>query len=95
MRQNIHRLLITVLALAVGSALPAVCRQSEWHAAPRRGSAGPSVSYYYDPSPDTVFESDAVYDGLVSYDVKTGSVRAAAGEGVAAHRSPDLGIRSA
>ena len=33
-----------------------------------------SVSYYYDPSPDTVFESDAVYDGLVSYDVKTGTV---------------------
>lgn len=31
-----------------------------------------TISYYYDPSPDTVFESEAVYDDLVSYDVERG-----------------------
>jgi peptide/nickel transport system substrate-binding protein len=31
-----------------------------------------TISYYYDPSPDTVFESEAVYDDLVSYDVQHG-----------------------
>jgi peptide/nickel transport system substrate-binding protein len=33
-----------------------------------------TVSYYFDPTPDTVFESDAIYDGLVSYDVAEGKV---------------------
>jgi len=33
-----------------------------------------TVSYYDDPTPDTVFESEAVYDGLVSYDVARGQV---------------------
>jgi peptide/nickel transport system substrate-binding protein len=33
-----------------------------------------SVSYYYDPTPDTVFETEAVYDSLVSYDVAQGKV---------------------
>ena len=33
-----------------------------------------TVSYYYDPSPDAVFESEAVYDSLVSYDVARGEV---------------------
>ena len=34
-----------------------------------------TISYYYDPAPDTVLESDAVYDGLVSYDVTRGEVQ--------------------
>ena len=29
-----------------------------------------TLSYYFDPSPDTVFESEAVFDDLISYDVK-------------------------
>jgi peptide/nickel transport system substrate-binding protein len=31
-----------------------------------------TVSYYFDPTPDTVFESEAIFDDLVSYDVKHG-----------------------
>jgi peptide/nickel transport system substrate-binding protein len=31
-----------------------------------------TVSYYFDPKPDTVLESNAVYDGLVSYDPRHG-----------------------
>lgn len=33
-----------------------------------------TLSYYVDPTPDTVFESEAVYDDLVSYDVKLGKI---------------------
>ncbi len=33
-----------------------------------------TLSYYFDPTPDTVFESEAVYDSLVSYDVTRGEV---------------------
>jgi len=29
-----------------------------------------TLSYYFDPSPDTVFESEAVFDDFISYDVK-------------------------
>ena len=32
------------------------------------------ISYYYDPTPDTVLESEAVYDALVSYDAAHGVV---------------------
>jgi peptide/nickel transport system substrate-binding protein len=32
------------------------------------------LSYYLDPSPDTVFESDTVYDGLVSYNLKLAQI---------------------
>jgi peptide/nickel transport system substrate-binding protein len=33
-----------------------------------------TVGYYLDPKPDTVFSSEAVYDALVSYDMKAGKV---------------------
>jgi peptide/nickel transport system substrate-binding protein len=33
-----------------------------------------TLSYYFDPTPDTVLESEAVYDSLVSYDVTRGAV---------------------
>jgi peptide/nickel transport system substrate-binding protein len=33
-----------------------------------------TISYYFDPKPDTVFESEAVFDGLVSYNLAAGRV---------------------
>lgn len=71
MRRN-TRLFLIVAASVV--AVPALAQKSPDTL--RLAAAQPiqTVSYYFDPTPDTVFESEAVYDGLVSYDVKLGQV---------------------
>jgi len=73
-RQNSHWMTVSVLALAMGSASSAFADKASGTL--RLAAAQPvqEISYYYDPSPDTVFESEAVYDDLVSYDVKNGKV---------------------
>jgi peptide/nickel transport system substrate-binding protein len=74
LRQNYHRLAIAALACVFGMATPAFADKASGTL--RLAAAQPvqAISYYYDPSPDTVFESEAVYDGLVSYDVTHGEV---------------------
>ena len=63
-----------VLAAALAAAAPALAQKSQDTL--RLAALQPiqTLSYYLDPTPDTVFESDAVYDGLVSYDLKRGAV---------------------
>jgi peptide/nickel transport system substrate-binding protein len=73
-RQISHWIAIAGMALAVGTAAPARADKASGTLRLAADQPVSSVSYYYDPSPDTVFESDAVYDGLVSYNVKTGTV---------------------
>jgi peptide/nickel transport system substrate-binding protein len=74
LRQNYHRLAIAALACTVGTVTPALADKASGTL--RLAAAQPvqEISYYYDPSPDTVFESEAVYDDLVSYDVTNGKV---------------------
>jgi peptide/nickel transport system substrate-binding protein len=61
--------------LAIGlNAMPATAERATNTLRLAAGQPIQTVSYYYDPNPDTVFESDAVFDGLVSYDVKLGQV---------------------
>jgi peptide/nickel transport system substrate-binding protein len=73
--QNYHLVSIAALACALGAATPAQADKASGTL--RLAAAQPvqAISYYYDPSPDTVFESEAVYDGLVSYDVTHGEVQ--------------------
>lgn len=74
MLKNSHAAAIATLACAVGMASPAFADKASGTL--RLAAAQPvqEISYYYDPSPDTVFESEAVYDDLVSYDVAKGQV---------------------
>lgn len=74
MRQISHWIAIAAMASTVGAAAPAQADKASGTLHLAADQPISAVSYYYDPSPDTVFESDAVYDGLVSYDVKTGTV---------------------
>jgi peptide/nickel transport system substrate-binding protein len=73
LRQNYH-LASAVLACAVGMAVPAFADKASGTLHLAAAQPVQEISYYYDPSPDTVFESEAVYDDLVSYDVTTGKV---------------------
>src|SRR5579871_5312351 len=68
--------LFTIAAWAVGTGLMAPPTLAQTQDTLRLAAAQPieTLSYYYDPSPDTVLESEAVFDGLVSYDVKLGKV---------------------
>lgn len=74
MPQNFRLFLIGVLGLAAGVAAAAHAQKAPDTL--RLAAAQPiqTLSYYFDPSPDTVFESEAVYDSLVSYDVKRGKI---------------------
>lgn len=75
MRQNISLALILATAFATTiPAMPAAAQNSKDTL--RLAAIQPiqTVSYYVDPTPDTVFESDAVYDGLVSYNLKLGKI---------------------
>lgn len=67
--------LIVAAGLAAGAAPPPAVAQKSQDTL-RLAATQPiqTLSYYLDPTPDTVFESDAVYDGLVSYDLKQGKV---------------------
>ncbi len=61
------------LALAAAlMALPARAQKSDDTLRLAATQPVQTVSYYFDPSPDTVFESEAVFDDLLSYDVKRG-----------------------
>ena len=74
MRPNSHPIAIAVLVCAVGMATPAVADKASGTLHLAAAQPVQEISYYYDPSPDTVFESEAVYDDLVSYDVAHGKV---------------------
>jgi peptide/nickel transport system substrate-binding protein len=72
--QNFRLPLLVVAGLAASVvAAPALAQQQDTL---RLAAVQPiqTVSYYYDPTPDTVFESEAIYDSLVSYDVTRGVV---------------------
>ena len=65
----------SIVAAIAGFALPAHADKASGVLRLAADQPVSSISYYYDPSPDTVFESEAVYDSLVSYDVKTGTIQ--------------------
>lgn len=76
MQQRIRLTWVLTSAFALAlSAMPAAAERATNTLRLAAGQPVQTVSYYYDPSPDTVFESDAVYDGLVSYDVTRGEVQ--------------------
>jgi peptide/nickel transport system substrate-binding protein len=70
--QNFRLFLLLAAGLTAGAA-PADAQTPDTL---RLAAAQPiqTLSYYLDPTPDTVFESEAVYDDLVSYDVKLGTI---------------------
>ena len=75
MRQNSLWMALPVAAIAFGTAArPAVADNASDTLRIAVDQPIQTISYYYDPAPDTVFESEAVYDGLVSYDVTRGEV---------------------
>ena len=74
MRQNTPWIAVTAFVLAMGGAAPAFADKASGTLHLAAAQPVQLISYYYDPSPDTVFESEAVYDDLVSYDVKSGKV---------------------
>src|SRR5579862_958329 len=63
-----------IAAFAATAAAPALAQQAQETL--RLAAVQPiqTLSYYFDPTPDTVFETEAVYDSLVSYDVTRGEV---------------------
>lgn len=65
-----HALGLTLVAAAALGAVPAAAEKSTDTLRLAATQPVQTVSYYFDPSPDTVFESEAVYDDLISYDVK-------------------------
>lgn len=74
MRHISHWLLLAAAALAMGNAAPAAADKASGTLHLAAAQPVQEISYYYDPSPDTVFESEAVYDDLVSFDVTKGQV---------------------
>jgi peptide/nickel transport system substrate-binding protein len=75
MRHGIRRGLIVLAGVAAGAAAgPAVAQKSQDTLRLAATQPIQTLSYYLDPTPDTVFESDAVYDGPVAYDLKPGKV---------------------
>ncbi len=67
--------LAVVLVLATGATeQPAIADKASGTLRLAADQPVQTVSYYYDPSPDSVFESEAVYDSLVSYDAARGEV---------------------
>jgi peptide/nickel transport system substrate-binding protein len=73
-RQNSHWIVIAAFVSAMGMAAPACADKASGTLRLAADQPVQTVSYYYDPSPDAVFESEAVYDSLVSYDVNRGEV---------------------
>jgi peptide/nickel transport system substrate-binding protein len=73
-RQNFRLSLLLVAVLAIGVVAPAAAQKAPDTL--RLAAVQPiqTLSYYFDPTPDTVLESEAVYDSLVSYDVTRGEV---------------------
>jgi peptide/nickel transport system substrate-binding protein len=71
-RQNSHGQLIAAIVLAMGVAAPALADKASGTLRVATLQPIQEISYYYDPTPDTVFESEAVYDSLVSFDVGRG-----------------------
>src|SRR6201999_164321 len=65
-------LIVGIPAIGLPGAANADKASGPWRLAPNQPVQ--SVSYYYDPTPETVFESEAVYDSLVSYDVGKGAI---------------------
>ncbi|HEV8014726.1 MAG TPA: ABC transporter substrate-binding protein [Stellaceae bacterium] len=74
MLKNFGWVLVGSMAAAIGVATPAVADKASGTLRLAADQPVQTVSYYYDPAPDTVLESEAVYDGLVSYDVGRGEV---------------------
>jgi peptide/nickel transport system substrate-binding protein len=75
-RQIFHWLVLAAVALAwtAGTAEPVHADKASGTLRLAADQPISALSYYYDPSPGTVFESEAVYDDLVSYDVMHGTV---------------------
>jgi len=73
-RQNSFWIAVTVFVVVLGGAGSAFADKASGTLHLAAAQPVQEISYYYDPSPDTVFESEAVYDGLVSYDVTRGEV---------------------
>lgn len=68
MRRKIGFSLVLVAALGA----PAYAQKSQDTLRLAATQPVQTVSYYFDPTPDTVFESEAVFDDLLSYDVLHG-----------------------
>ncbi len=66
--QLVFRATVAAAALAALTAAPAFAQKAKDTLRLAATLPIQTVSYYFDPKPDTVFESDAVYDELVSYD---------------------------
>jgi peptide/nickel transport system substrate-binding protein len=62
------------IALALALAHPAAAQKSKDTLRMAATEPSATVGYYLDPKPDTVFSSEAVYDALVSYDLKAAKV---------------------
>jgi peptide/nickel transport system substrate-binding protein len=73
-RQNSHWIAITAFVSTVGMAAPVLADKASGTLRLAADQPVQTVSYYYDPTPDTVFETEAVYDSLVSYDVARGEI---------------------
>ena len=74
MPQNLRLSLLAIAGLALGMTTPGAAQ--EMPPTLRLAAVQPvqTLSYYFDPTPDTMLESEAVYDSLVSYDVTKGEV---------------------
>jgi peptide/nickel transport system substrate-binding protein len=64
--------IVTLVALAV--AAPAAAQKAKDTLRLTATEPISAISYYLDPKPDTVFESEAVFDALVSYSPETAKV---------------------
>jgi peptide/nickel transport system substrate-binding protein len=71
MRAGVGGLLAVALVIAAGAAPAGAQKAKDTLRLTATEQIG-AISYYLDPKPDTVFETDLVYDGLVSYDLAAG-----------------------
>jgi len=74
MPRIVRAILTAAACTALSAAAPAFAQKSANTLRLAATQPVQMLSYYLDPSPDTVFESDAVYDGLVSYNLKLAQV---------------------
>ena len=70
MPQNVRLIWLLLAALAMAATKPALGQTPPDTLRLAAGQPIQTLSYYLDPTPDTVLESEAVYDALVSYDTK-------------------------
>ena len=68
------RFLALTLGFAAALASPAQAQKAKDTLRMAATEPSSTVGYYLDPKPDTVFSSEAVYDALISYDLKAAKV---------------------